>query len=564
MGNLDTVAGARGLGAPPGSQTDGQPLRVLLVDDKEDYYIATREMLSQIDGGRYELDWVSNSQGALSAFVSNDYDVCLIDYCVSGQSGLDLLDEAARLGCSASMILLTAQPDHQFDIKAMNAGAADYLVKSEIDAFLLERSIRYAVERDRGEAERSALEQQLRQSQKMEAVGQLSGGIAHDFNNLLTAILGHSQLGAAAVPQGTRLKTYLDEVYRAAQRAACLTDQLLAFSRRQFLEQRVLNLNDLMFSIQQMLRHLAGHDIELTIVSEHDLGQVKADPGQISQVLINLVINARDAMPGGGRLTIETSNACTAQESTPQLPDLAPGQYVVVAVSDNGIGMTKDVEARIFEPFFTTKEQGRGTGLGLSTCYGIVRQSGGHIWVDSEPGRGTTFKIYLPRLSSVVNGAPDNAGSEKQQAGEEKVLLVEDEESVRIMMAGVLRDHGYTVFEAANGGEALSVALELGDTEIDLLITDIVMPLIGGEELAGRLRARKAVKKVLYTSGYTDAVINPRDRVDPLTDFISKPFTPDSLSRRVREVLDRPARDSSKPQAPRSPGKPTQPEQPAP
>ena len=441
---------------------EARPVRVLLVDDDEDDYVATRDLLSEVEGGRYLLDWVATYEEALSAFERDEHDVYLVDHHLGERNGLELLDDASRLGCRAPMILLTGHGDHDVDVRAMKAGAADYLVKGQINPSMLERSIRYAVERGRADQERSVLEDQLQQSQKMDAVGQLAGGIAHDFNNLLTAILGYSQLGITMVPADSRLMAHLQEIQRAAQRAADLTQQLLAFSRRQIIEQRWFNLNELILNTHKMLRRLIGEDIELVTVPQPDLGLAKVDPGQISQVLVNLAINARDAMLSGGKLSIETSNVTISPDLTSQVADLVPGKYVVLAVSDNGIGMTEEIRARIFEPFFTTKEQGKGTGLGLSTCYGIVKQHGGHISVCSESGKGTTFKLYLPRVDSAVeDGHRDN--QDILPTGGEKVLLVEDEETVRRMAARILREQGYTVLEAENGGEALRVAEELGD-----------------------------------------------------------------------------------------------------
>ena len=517
---------------------DSQPVRVLLVDDDEEDYVMVRDLLSEIESSRHELEWVATYDAALESIGRQQHDVYLIDYHLGERDGLELLRDALRLGYRVPMILLTGQGDHEVDVEAMKGGAADYLVKGQIDAPLLERSIRYSRERVRAERERATLEQQLRQSQKMDAIGQLAGGIAHDFNNLLTAILGYTQLGIAVATPDGRLRVYLQEIHKAAQRATDLIRQLLAFSRQQVIEQSVLSLSDLVLNTHKILRRLIGENIELVTIAAPALGLVRADAGQIEQVLINLAINGRDAMPNGGKLTIDTSNATLDHDYLLRHTEVPAGEYVVLAVSDNGTGMREDVKARIFEPFFTTKEQSKGTGLGLSTCYGIVRQNRGHISVYSELGKGTTFRIYLPRADAVTASRPSSRYFEHLPRGREMVLLVEDEETVRGMAARVLREQGYTVLEAENGGEAIKLAQDLSEGEIDLLLTDIVMPFMGGRELADRLTATNVITRVLYTSGYTDAAVVQHGRVETGSEFLPKPFTPDALARRVREVLD--------------------------
>ena len=516
-------------------------IRVLMVDDDEDEYVLTRDLLADIEANSHQLEWAPTYDAGLEAALQADYDVVLVDYRLDSRNGLELIRDAFRAGCRVPMILMTGQGDHDLDIAAMRAGADDYLDKSKLDPLLLERAIRYSMERSRAEQERSVLEQQLRQSQKMEAVGQLAGGIAHDFNNLLTAIMGYTQLGVNMVVPGGNLQSHFMEIQKAAQLAADLTRKLLAVSRRQILEQRDLNLNALLIDTHKMLRRMIGEDIELVTVTAQDLGMVRVDPGHIEQVMMNIAINARDAMEGGGKLTIETANAELDETYAGQHADVEPGPYVLLSVTDTGTGMTEDVQAQMFDPFFTTKEPGKGTGLGLSTCYGIVKQNGGHISVYSERAKGTTFKIYLPR----VDGTDYSLEQKEEVApslpkGRENVLLVEDEETVRGMAARVLREQGYTVVEAENGGDALRVAEEFGEQSIDLLLTDIVMPLMGGRELASQLVARSAVSRVLYTSGYTDAAVVQDGALEPGVKFLPKPFTPDALARQVREALDTP------------------------
>ncbi|HEY8197841.1 MAG TPA: PAS domain-containing protein [Gemmatimonadales bacterium] len=388
--------------------------------------------------------------------------------------------------------------------------------------------------------ERKKLESQLRQSQKMEAVGQLAGGVAHDFNNLLTAIIGYTSLLLKAVPAGDQKHEDLLEIDRAAARATELTQQLLAFSRRQMLLPTLLDLNAVLADTMRMLGRLLGEHIELVVLPEPGLGVVRADCGQLEQVIINLAVNARDAMEGGGRLTLETRNVSLDGAYVSQHPGAAEGDYVMLAVTDSGIGMDAATQARIFEPFFTTKERGKGTGLGLSTVYGIVKQSGGTIYVYSEPERGTTFKIYLPR---VMAQGPTRIAAPVRPAsvhGTETVLVVEDEEGVRSLTCRVLRTYGYTVLEAENGGEALLIA-EQHPAPIHVLLTDVVLPRMSGRKLAERLARIGSDLRVLYMSGYTDGSIVNHGALEPGTAFLQKPFTPEALAQKVRAVLDSPS-----------------------
>lgn len=387
-------------------------------------------------------------------------------------------------------------------------------------------------------SERKQIEEQLRQSQKVEAIGQLAGGIAHDFNNVLTTIKGYCDLLIEALYDSDVRKQDVAEIAKAADRAAALTRQLLAFSRRQILEPRVLDLRSVVGELDPMLRRLIGEDIELTTLAGRDLGRVKADPNQIEQVLMNLAINARDAMSTSGKLTIETMNVDLDEDYARQHVAVQPGPYVLLAVSDTGSGMDAETLSHIFEPFFTTKEKGKGTGLGLSTVYGIVKQSGGNIWVYSEPGRGTAFKIYLPRVEEVVEQvAPDTARSQAV-GGAETVLLVEDEEGVRKIVCRVLRLHGYTVLEAPDPRNGLDLSAA-HPGRIHLLITDVVLPQMSGAALADQIMQERPDTKVLYMSGYTDNAIVHHGVLDPEKAFLQKPFTPDLLARKVREVLDR-------------------------
>jgi nitrogen-specific signal transduction histidine kinase len=384
--------------------------------------------------------------------------------------------------------------------------------------------------------ERKQLETQLRQAQKMEAVGRLAGGVAHDFNNVLTAIFGYVDLLREEIPADSPAQHDLAEVRKASERAASLTKQLLAFSRQQVLEPMVLEPNALVEDFEKMLHRLIGEDVELRLSLARDAGNVLADPGQLQQVLMNLVVNARDAMPTGGKLILETANTELSEPYAELHQQVVPGRYVMLAVSDTGMGMTPETKARIFEPFFTTKEKGKGTGLGLSTVYGIVKQSGGYVWVYSELGRGTTFKIYLPR----VDAAPDTMLPAREPAtvtGTETILLAEDDDVLRPLARGLLEKLGYTVLDAADGAAALEAARRYGEP-IHLLLTDVVMPGVSGRELARELEKSRPETRVLYVSGYTDDAIVHHGMLEPGLSFLQKPFTPASLARKVREVLD--------------------------
>jgi two-component system cell cycle sensor histidine kinase/response regulator CckA len=384
--------------------------------------------------------------------------------------------------------------------------------------------------------ERRQLEEQLRQAQKMEAVGRLAGGVAHDFNNILSVILSYGEMLLADLPPSEPMRADIDEIAKAGRRAVGLTRQLLSFSRQQVLEPKVLEPNDLLADIDKMLRRILGADIELAAVPGEGLGRVRADPGSLEQVIMNLVVNARDAMPTGGKLTIETANVELDEQYASQHPESKPGPHVMIAVSDTGTGMDAATRARIFEPFFTTKPQGKGTGLGLSTVFGIVHQSGGTVWVYSEVGKGTTFKVFLPRVDADVD-ATRSAAPEATMHGTETILLVDDDEPVRLVARAILRKYGYSVIEASNAGEALLHA-EAHPGAIHLLVTDVVMPQMSGPSLAQRLAASRPGMKVLCMSGYTDDSIVRHGVIEGSIAFLQKPVTPQALARKVRAVLD--------------------------
>ncbi len=381
------------------------------------------------------------------------------------------------------------------------------------------------------------LREQLVQSSKLESLGKLAGGVAHDFNNLLTVIQSYAEMAQSTVSEGNPAHAYLEQILKAAEQASNLTNQMLAFARRRVISPRVFHLNELVREAETFLQRLLPENIRLEMVLQPELWHVYADPTQIEQVLLNLAINARDAMPEGGVLTVETANVTLDEAYSARHAEVQAGEYVLLAVSDTGIGMDERTLARLFEPFFTTKETGKGTGLGLSTCYGIVKQAGGSIWVYSEPGKGTTFKVYLPRTQETAAGLPERPMRRRVIGGHETVLVVEDNDTVRDVAVAALEAQGYRVLQAANGAEALRLAESL-EEPVHLLLTDVVMPGMSGAALAQQLQERYPYLKVLYTSGYTQNVIVHHGVLEEGIAFLPKPYRPADLAHRVREVLD--------------------------
>ncbi|HEY1957261.1 MAG TPA: response regulator [Polyangiaceae bacterium] len=508
-------------------------LRVLMVEDSdEDAELVLRELRRSFE---VEFERVQTAED-MTAALDKPWDIIISDYQMPRFSGPAAFNVLKSKGADVPFIIASGTIGEEVAVATMRLGVSDYLLKGKLARLVP------AIERELREAEsrraRRSLEDQLRQSQKMEAVGRLAGGVAHDFNNLLSVILSYSEMLIGDEGQSEEARADLVEIKAAAERARDLTMQLLAFSRRRVLQPSFVRLNDVVTHAERMLRRLLGEDVELSAQLESELGSTFIDRTQIEQVLVNLVVNARDAMPTGGKLTIETANVDLDDSYAAEHVEVQPGPYVMLAVTDSGTGMDEATRARIFEPFFTTKETGKGTGLGLSTVFGIVKQSGGNIWVYSELGRGTTMKVYFPRIAEKATDSPPPPPIKSlPPRGTETILLVEDEESVRNVAATILKRQGYAVLVAEGGDEALAICAR-HEAPIHLLLTDVIMPRIGGRELADRLAVLRPATKVLYMSGYTEHAIVHHGVLEPGVQFIEKPIVPDALARRVREVLD--------------------------
>jgi len=513
-------------------------IQILIVEDNP----ADAELVvHELHRSGFDFDWerVDTEAGYL-AKLNSGLHLILSDYEMpqfSGLRALELLRQRPAL--DIPFIIVSGTIGEEMAVKAMQNGAADYLLKDRLAR--LGPVVRRALQEVEEHRERKLLEARFLEAQKMEVVGHLAGGVAHDFNNVLAVIMGYSDLIVQDLDPNHPLQKYAEEIRLAAKRAAGLTQQLLIFSRKQTVQAVVLDLNEVVESMEKMLRRLVDENVEMTVVYGEKIGQIKADSGYVWQALMNLVINARDAMPNGGKLAIETSAVKLDEAYAKTHPGAAPGDYVMLSVADTGIGMSDEVKARLFEAFFTTKPKGKGTGLGLVTCQTIVRQSGGTIDVSSEPGKGTTFKIYFPRIEQpahLVTSTLPKLGPLRR--GTETLLLVEDEPSVRHLAEGVLRAQGYNVLTAPNGQDALRVAREHQGQPISLVVTDVVMPRMGGKVMAEWLKIAYPHLKVLFTSGYTEDAIAHHGVLDAGVEFLPKPYSTASLARKVRDLLDAP------------------------
>jgi len=518
-----------------------QVTRVLVVEDDSALAQALQQVLGAAGGTAFRIESTGTLAGALARLAAGGIGIVLLDLGLPDGQGLDTLTAVQAAAPDVPVVVLAALDDEAVAASALRRGAQDYLVKGHLD--VLPRALRYAVERGQAQAvlrrveqQRRTLEEQFRQAQKMEAIGRLAGGVAHDFNNLLTVITGYSERLQLSLSETDPLRRAADAIRRSADRAVSLTQQLLAFSRRRIPAPRVFEPTAVIAGVQKLLSRMLGEDVRLDVSLAPDTGHVRADFHQIEQALLTLAVSSRDAMPDGGTLSIRTRNVRAGDDA--RLAALCPVDtpLVEVAVADTGCGMDEETLSHLIEPFCTTKARSQGTGLGLPAVYGIVEQSGGCVLVDSAPGKGTTFRIYLPRVDAPVTAVTEAARG-GAPGGSETILLVEDDEPVRLLLRDVLRRFGYTVLDAPDGPEA-EQASAAHDGAIHLLLTDMVMPRMNGTQVAASITRSRPGTRVLYMSGFTDHPLLQQGVANASVAFIAKPFTPDGLARRIREVLD--------------------------
>ena len=511
-----------------------QLIQILHIEDNKNDARLVATLLK--DGGvACDLSVVDTREAYLAALEGGAFDLIISDYSIPSYNGKSALQAATEKCPSTPFIFVSGTIGEEAAVDSLLSGASDYVLKQNLKRLVpaVNRVLREASQR----RELQRVEDQLRQMQKVDSLGRLAGGVAHDFNNVLTVIMGYADLVRGALPTDDPLQDRLDQIKKAAERAAALTRQLLAFGRKQIMSPRVIDLNSIVTDMNAMLGRLIGEDVEVQMALNPHLGPMRGDPTQIEQIIVNLAVNSRDAMPNGGVLTLETDNVTLDGAYARRHVSVQPGSYVMLAVSDTGLGMDEKTQLHLFEPFFTTKEQGKGTGLGLATVYGIVKQSGGNIWVYSEPGHGTTFKVYFPVVQESVEAPAPNQPLSSPVGGSETILVVEDQDEVRKLICAVLRHSGYGVLESSNGGEALLVCERYRET-IHLMVTDVVMPGMSGRELSDRIALLRPAMKVLYLSGYTSNAIVHHGVLDAGILFLQKPFTPLILAQKVREVLD--------------------------
>ncbi|MBI2059120.1 MAG: response regulator [Nitrospirae bacterium] len=504
-----------------------------LEDDHRFSELVQQIFAAECGGGRVtRVDTREDFEAALEA---GGFDLILADYRLPGFDGESALALTREKRPAWPFILLTGAIGEEEAVECLRKGATDYILKARMER--LAPAIQRAMRETRHRGELAHTQRLLLQAQKMEAIGRLAGGLAHDFNNLLTVILGETEIALADPSLPDSLREGLEDARLAADRAGSLTRRLLAFSREQALEPRVLNLNQVVSNIATMIRRLIGEDVLLAVDLDPGLGSIRADPGQMEQAILNLAVNARDAMPNGGQLRLETRNVRLDEAYAAQHPEVKAGDYAMVALTDSGVGMDAETQSHIFEPFFTTKDASKGTGLGLAMVYGFVRQSGGHIYVYSEPGLGTTAKIYLPALGLQKQKDSSAVAVEPAPGGTETVLLAEDDSMVRGFIGAALRSKGYTVLEAADGAEAVQIGSRHAGP-LDLLVLDLVMPHMSGQDVAQRLKSNRPQLRVVFMSGYSSSGANSQRILPAGANYLQKPFSVEDLARIVRRSLD--------------------------
>jgi two-component system, cell cycle sensor histidine kinase and response regulator CckA len=511
------------------------PLNILhLEDDPHD--IALVKSTLEAEGIVCATTCVETQNEFVAALERGGIDLILSDFTLPTFDGLLALKIAHTKWPGIPWIFVSGTLGEERAIDSLKSGATDYVLKGHLNRLV--PAVHRALQDMEDRVAHKKLEAQFIEAQKMEVVGHLASGIAHDFNNILAVIMGYGNLITSELSLDSPLRKYTEEIQHASERAARLTQQLLVFSRKQTVLPVVLDLNAVVKDLDKMLRRLIDENIEMTMVLGQKLGRIKADPGHIGQVLMNLVVNARDAMPNGGRIIVATENVTLDENHTRKHQGAMPGEYVLMSVKDTGTGMTDEVKAHLFEAFFTTKPPGKGTGLGLATCQTIVEQSVGHIGVYSQVGKGTTFSIYFPRVEQALDVIHRPVQPGPLPRGTETLLVVEDEPSVRHLARGVLEAQGYEVLSAANGQDALHVAYQHKGSPIRLVITDVIMPLMGGKAMAEWLKTTYPDLKILFTSGYTDDTITYRGVLETGIEFLAKPYTPATLIHKVRAMLD--------------------------
>lgn len=509
-------------------------IRVLLIEHDESSGI--RQLLIDSQRPRFEIEAARDVSSSLEALMSAEFDLVLLDLDLPDGSGIEALTSVAAYVPRVPVVVVTAKDDDSLATRVLREGAEDCLVRSQINSGLLTRALRYAVERHETEAKLRDAMEELQHAGKMEAMGRLAGGVAHDFNNALTTISGYASLLSESFGEGDHREGEVHEIVKAVDHATSLTRQLLVFSRKEACKPQLLDLNDVVAETGAMLRPLLGEDVELIAHEGRSLRNVMAERTAMEQIIVNLAINGRDAMPSGGILTIDVCNQRMTEELLPRTRDLKAGSYVQLSVTDTGVGIPPDVIEHIFEPFFTTKEPTKGTGLGLSTVYGLVQQNGGHIGVYSELGLGTCFKVFLPGVDGVADEREDLRQNLSQLKGTETLLVVEDDPGLLTMVRSFLEKMDYNLLLASNGKKALERSHEY-DGEIDLVLCDVVLPDLGGPQIVDQLRGARPDMKAIYMSAYTREAMRDRGLLLSNMEFISKPFTIEDVGQKIRDVL---------------------------